>query len=111
MGKQSEHTISMTDDKEVEQQRLAERKAYLLTFTGDTNRLIEALKLRAPEAWQRFCKTVEDEGIIEPDVENSILQTTRSLFPGRKLVQMTDLLIGMIHIVREEVGEKNGGAR
>jgi hypothetical protein len=93
----------MTDDKEIEQQRLAERKAYLLTLTGDTNKVIEALKLRAPEAWQRFCKAVEVEGIIEADVENAILQSTRSLFPGIKLIQVADLLIRMMDIVREEL--------
>jgi hypothetical protein len=100
--------LSMTDDKKNEELRLAERKAYLLTLTGDTNRLIEAMKLGAPEAWSRFCRTVEKEGIIDPDVDNAILEMTRRLFPGLKLVQMSDLLIRMVQIVREEQDKKTG---
>jgi hypothetical protein len=95
--------MPMTDDKEIGQRRLAERKAYLLTLTGDTNKVIEGLKLRAPEAWQRFCKAVELEGTIEADVESAILQSARALFPGIKLIQVADLLIRMMDIVREEL--------
>jgi hypothetical protein len=101
----------MTDDEEVKQRRLAEWRAYLLTLTGDANRLIEALKRQSPEAWQSYRKTVEQEGIIEAEPFNTIHKTAYSLFPGRKTQDMMDLLQRMLDMVREELGKENGGAR
>jgi hypothetical protein len=103
--------MSMTDNKEVEQRRLAERRAYRMTLTDDANRLMEALKHQPQEAWQSYIRTVEHEGMIEGQTYNTILRTSFTLFPGRQTQEIVDLLGRMLDMVREELGMENGEAR
>ncbi|MBR1124348.1 hypothetical protein JQ628_22660 [Bradyrhizobium lablabi] len=99
----------MTDEKEIKQRRLAERKAYRLTLTADASKLMDVLKRRSPEIWQRYRKTVEEEGIIEDEPFSTILRTAFSLFPERKTHEITDLLRRMLDMVRAELGMKDRG--
>lgn len=101
----------MTNEKEVEQRRLAEWKAHLLTLTDDANKLMEALKRQSPEAWQSYRKTVEQGGTIEDEPFDTILQTAYSLFPGRRTKEITDLLQRMLDMVRKELGKGDWGTR
>jgi hypothetical protein len=101
----------MTDEREAGQRRLAEWKAHLLTLTDDANKLMEALKRQSPEAWRGYRNTVEQEGTIEDEPFDTILQTAFSLFPGRKTKEITDLLQRMLDMVRAEPGKEDWGAR
>jgi hypothetical protein len=103
--------MSMTDEKEIEQRRLAEKKAYRLTLTGDVGALMEALKRQSPEAWQSYIATVRQEGTIEDETYSTILKTAFALFPGRGTQEIVDLLRRMLDMVREEFGMENGGEK
>ena len=101
----------MADDKESEQRRLAERRAYRLTLTGDVSELIDVLKRQSPEAWQSYLKTVEEEGEIEASTYRTILQTAFSIFPGSGAQETTDLLRRMVDMVRDNSRDGGGKAR
>jgi len=101
----------MADEKEIEQRRLAEKKAHRMTLTGDVNDLIDALKRQSPEAWQSYLKTVEHEGRIEASAYHTILQTAFGLFPGRETNEITDLLRRMLDMVRDELRNDGGHAK
>jgi hypothetical protein len=96
----------MTDDKEIEQRRIAERRAYRLTLTDDASRLMEALKLQHPEAWQSYRETVDAEGNVEGESWTKIVRLAFELFPGRTTQDISDLLSRMLHMVRDELGKE-----
>jgi len=101
----------VTDEKEIEQRRLAERRAYRLTLTDDAHKLMEVLKLQSLEDWKSYLRTVEHEGTIEAQTYNTILRTAFALFPGRQTQEIVDLLGRMLDMVREELGMEKGAAR
>jgi hypothetical protein len=94
----------MADSDEVKRQRLARKRAYRLTLTGDADRLMQTLKHQSPEAWQSYTRTVEQEGQIEAQTYDTILQTAFKLFQGRGTGEIVDLLSRMLEMAREKLG-------
>jgi hypothetical protein len=95
----------MTGEKDIQQRRLAERRAHRLALTDDVKRLMEALNRDSPEEWRSYRATVDQEGILEADVHNRIIQTAFALFPGRETRDIADLLERMIEMTRSELGK------
>ncbi|TQF39245.1 hypothetical protein UNPF46_13880 [Bradyrhizobium sp. UNPF46] len=96
----------MTDEKEIRQRRLAERRADRLALTDDVRKLMETLRCDSPDEWRIYRATVDQEGDIDVDTYNKILQTLFTLFPERKTTrEIADLLERMMEMVREELGK------
>ncbi|WP_194469774.1 hypothetical protein [Bradyrhizobium sp. CCBAU 51753] len=100
----------MTDEKEIQARRLAEKKAYRLTLTGDAAELIKTLKERSPEAWRSYVRTVEQQAKIKPKVFDVIYHTVLALFPGRDTEQVVDLIARMLEMVQQELRDEEGAS-
>ncbi|WP_145659040.1 hypothetical protein [Bradyrhizobium stylosanthis] len=102
----------MTSDKDIQQRRLAGRRAVRLALTDDVIRFMETLRRDCPDEWRDYLLTVEREGILDAGTYNKILQTLFAFFPERKATQeIADLLERMMEITRKDLGKGDWGIR
>ena len=84
--------------------RLQRKKEHLLSLSPHALRLSAALQNDRPEVWAEYRETVKAEGVIRGAVSDVIREKSRELFPGRKLVDLNDIMLRMNQIVAAEFG-------
>lgn len=85
-------------------QLLRQAKSRRLALTDDATKLMKTFQREFPESWDIYLTAVKAEGIIQEDVWRNVRETARKLFPGRQLVDITEVMLRMNHIALAQLG-------